>query len=94
MLQIIQTFEDDQYTGGLFLKWWGDKSNPMMFPTSPSPPIKVINVTPELPQHHGLYASLQILWCRPWFTRACLRLMNTITLYGDVDIVPLHVILP
>lgn len=29
-----------------------------MFST-PSPPIKVINATPELPQHHGLWVVLQ-----------------------------------
>lgn len=35
----------------------GFKSNSMKF-SAPSPPIKVINATPEFPQHHGLWAVL------------------------------------
>lgn len=40
----------------------GLESNSMKF-SAPSPPIKVINATPELPQHHGLWAVF-----RPSFT--------------------------
>lgn len=51
----------------------GGKSNSMMFST-PSPPIKVINAMPELPQRHGLWVVPKaFVHISPW-------LVNTITL--------------